>query len=38
MLAYKGIELILSKFIEENEKRITGMVLIIVGILTFFLH
>lgn len=38
MLAYRGIELIHSRFVEENEKRITGMVLIIVGILTFFLH
>lgn len=38
MLAFRGIQLINSRFIEDNEKRITGMVLIIVGILTFFIH
>jgi nickel/cobalt exporter len=38
MLAYKGIQMINSHFIEYNEKRITGIVLIIVGIITFFLH
>lgn len=38
MLAYKGFQMINSHFIEHNEKRITGMVLIIVGIVTFFLH
>ena len=34
----KGIKLLNAAFIEHNEKRISGMVLIIVGILTFFLH
>lgn len=38
MLAFKGIELVNSRFIEQYGKRITGMVLIIVGIVTFFLH
>lgn len=38
MLAFKGVQLMNSGFIEQNEKRITGMVLIIVGIATFFLH
>jgi len=38
MLAFKGSELMNSRFIEHNEKRITGMVLIIVGIVTFFLN
>lgn len=38
MLAFKGIKLMNSHFIEHNEKRITGMVLILVGIVTFFLH
>jgi nickel/cobalt exporter len=38
MLAFKGIKLVQSTFIEHNEKRITGMVLMIVGIITFLLH
>ena len=38
VVALKGIRLINSHFIEDNEKRITGMVLIIVGIITFFIH
>jgi putative Mn2+ efflux pump MntP len=38
MLAFKGVQMMNSQFIEHNEKRITGMVLIIVGIVTFFLH
>ena len=38
MLAFKGIQLMNSHFIEHNEKRITGMVLIIVGVITFFIH
>lgn len=38
ILAFKGTELINARFIEHNEKRITGIVLIIVGIVTFFLH
>lgn len=37
-LGYKGVNLLPSEFIEHNEKRISGMVLIIVGIVTFFLH
>lgn len=37
-LAFKGVQLMNSQFIEHNEKRITGIVLIIVGIVTFFLH
>lgn len=38
MVAFKGIQLMNSQFIEHNEKRITGMVLIMVGIITFFIH
>ncbi|MEC5144932.1 hypothetical protein [Chitinophaga sp. 212800010-3] len=38
LLAFKGVQMMKSQFIEHNEKRITGMVLIIVGIVTFFLH
>jgi putative Mn2+ efflux pump MntP len=38
MIAYKGIQMINSHFIEHNEKRITGLVLICVGIITFFIH
>ncbi len=38
MLAFKGVQVMNSHFIERNEKRITGMVLIIVGIVTFYLH
>ncbi|MFT2628545.1 hypothetical protein, partial [Escherichia coli] len=38
MLAFKGVQMMNSQFIEHNEKRITGMVLIIIGIVTFFLH
>jgi putative Mn2+ efflux pump MntP len=38
MLAFKGVQMMNSQFIEHNEKRITGMVLIIVGIVTFFIH
>lgn len=38
MLAFKGIKFINSQFIEHNEKRITGMVLMIVGVITFFIH
>ncbi len=38
MLVFKGAQMINSRFIEHNEKRITGMVLIMVGIVTFFLH
>jgi len=38
MLAFKGIHLVDTSFIEHNEKRITGVILIFVGILTFFIH
>ncbi|MEI6949172.1 hypothetical protein V9K67_18455 [Paraflavisolibacter sp. H34] len=37
-LGYKGANLLPASFIEHNEKKISGTVLIIVGILTFFLH
>ena len=37
-LGYKGINLLSANFIEHNEKRISGIVLIIVGIVSFFLH
>lgn len=38
MLVSKGAHFINSAFIEHNEKRITGIVLIIVGIATFYFH
>lgn len=38
MLAFRGIHLVDTHFIEHNEKRITGVILILVGIITFFLH
>lgn len=37
-LGYKGIHLLNAHFIEHNEKRISGVVLILVGIVSFFLH
>lgn len=37
-LGYRGIKLLSASFIEENEKRISGIVLILVGIVSFFLH
>jgi nickel/cobalt exporter len=37
-LGYKGIQLLSANFIEHNEKRISGSVLILVGIVSFFLH
>lgn len=37
-LGYKGVHLIPSKFIEHNEKRISGIVLIVIGIISFFVH
>ena len=37
-LGYKGVNLLPASFIEHNEKRISGSVLILVGILSFFLH
>ena len=37
-LGYKGTKLLSAQFIEHHEKRISGIVLIIVGIISFFLH
>lgn len=37
-LGYKGVNLLPAEFIEHNEKRISGAVLILVGIVSFFLH
>ena len=37
-LGVKGVNLLPADFIEHNEKRISGIVLILVGIVTFFLH
>lgn len=37
-LGYRGINLLSAHFIEHNEKRISGIVLILVGIISFFLH
>ncbi len=37
-LGYKGVTLLPASFIEHNEKRISVMVLIIVGVVSFFLH
>lgn len=37
-LGYKGVNLLPASFIEHNEKRISGIVLILVGIISFFLH
>ncbi|MGN6165256.1 MAG: hypothetical protein ACTHOF_12015 [Flavisolibacter sp.] len=37
-LGYKGINLLPAAFIEHNEKRISGTVLILVGVVSFFLH
>ena len=37
-LGHRGVKLLSAHFIEHNEKRITGIVLILVGILTFFVH
>ena len=38
MLAYRGYNLVNSVFIQGNERKITGIVLIVVGIVTFFIH
>ncbi|MDX2001383.1 MAG: hypothetical protein SFW35_03070 [Chitinophagales bacterium] len=38
MLVHNGIELLQTDFFEKHEKRITGVILIIVGIVTFFIH
>ena len=37
-MGYKGIQFLSADFIEHNEKRISGIVLILVGIVSFFLH
>jgi len=37
-LGFKGVNLLPAQFIEHNEKRISGAVLILVGIVSFFLH
>jgi nickel/cobalt transporter (NicO) family protein len=37
-LGYKGTRLLSAHFIEHNEKRISGIVLILVGVISFFLH
>lgn len=37
-LGYKGIHLLNASFIEHNEKKISGIVLIAVGIISFFLN
>lgn len=37
-LGYKGTQLLSAHFIEHNEKKISGIVLILVGIVSFFLH
>jgi len=37
-LGHRGVRLLSAHFIEHNEKRISGIVLILVGIISFFLH
>lgn len=37
-LGFRGVNLLPAEFIEHNEKRISGAVLILVGIISFFLH
>lgn len=37
-LGIRGVNLLPAEFIEHNEKKISGAVLILVGIVTFFLH
>lgn len=37
-LGIKGVNLLPAEFIEHNEKKISGAVLILVGIVSFFLH
>ena len=37
-LGNKGVNLLPAEFIEHNEKRISGAVLIVIGIISFFLH
>jgi nickel/cobalt exporter len=36
-LGYRGVNLLSANFIEHNEKRISGIVLILVGIVSFFI-
>ena len=37
-LGYKGANLLSAEFIEHHEKRISGIVLILVGIASYFMH
>jgi len=37
-LGFTGVNLLPAQFIEHNEKRISGAVLILVGLISFFLH
>ena len=37
-LGIKGVNLLPAEFIEHNEKKISGVVLILVGFVSFFLH
>lgn len=37
-LGHRGVNLLPAHFIEHHEKRISGIVLILVGIISFFLH
>ena len=37
-LGNRGVNLLPAEFIEHNEKRISGAVLIVIGIISFFLH
>ena len=37
-LGHRGVNLLSAHFIEHNEKRISGIVLILVGIISFFVH
>ncbi|RYY41835.1 MAG: hypothetical protein EOO08_01515 [Chitinophagaceae bacterium] len=37
-LGHRGVKLLSAHFIEHNEKKITGIVLMLVGVLTFFVH
>ena len=37
-LGNRGVNLLPADFVEHNEKRISGIVLILVGIISFFLH
>ena len=38
LMGTRGINFLTTKFIEQNEKRISGIVLIFVGLLNFFIH